>query len=209
LDTRMVAAIRRYNVFTPISHPGLKCVKVGFSDNFIPGIFATAAEAMQFTLNIGPSAPVREIREPSPGDKLLPVYSLLGNHTCIQVLSLEKVRPDLWDVISLIKSLPLLSDLHTSSARLGAIPADMRKLDLPAYICANYPPMGKRFRCWHFHGLVPGSEFTVATCVLLLALACPAFDYALPHPGSQCLFRGPLQQTIQSDTFKDHEPRLR
>ncbi|KAJ2818495.1 hypothetical protein GGI24_005080, partial [Coemansia furcata] len=72
LDIPMVAAIRQY-VFTPSSHPRLKCVKVGFYDDFIPVISATAAEAMQFILNIGPSAPVREIREPLPGDKLLPV----------------------------------------------------------------------------------------------------------------------------------------
>ncbi|KAJ2750243.1 hypothetical protein GGI19_005217 [Coemansia pectinata] len=65
LDSSMVAMIRRYNVFTTTSHPKLCCVKTGYQYNLIPGLFATAAEAIQFSLRIGPTAPVREICEPS------------------------------------------------------------------------------------------------------------------------------------------------
>ncbi|KAJ2873372.1 hypothetical protein GGH93_003272 [Coemansia aciculifera] len=65
LDSSMVAMIRRYNVFTTTSHPKLCCVKTGYQYSLIPGLLATAAEAIQFSLRIGPTAPVREICEPS------------------------------------------------------------------------------------------------------------------------------------------------
>ncbi|KAJ2066630.1 hypothetical protein GGI08_001769 [Coemansia sp. S2] len=208
LDSSTVAMIRRYNVFTPTSHPRLRCVRTSYQFNLIPGLFTTAAEAMQFSLGIGPTAPVREICEPSSINNLLPAYSLLGQHTCIQVLLLTEAKPELWDVLSLIESLPLLSDLHTSSARLGSMPAGVKKPNLPAYICSKYSPMGKRFRCWHFHGNVRGSELQIAHTVLLLALACPAFDYALQHTSNQSSFERYMLKAIASDMFKDHAQRL-
>ncbi|KAJ2100983.1 hypothetical protein GGI09_001993 [Coemansia sp. S100] len=209
LNSSTVAMIRRYNVFTPTSHPRLRCVRTSYQFKLIPGLFATAAEAMQFSLGIGPTAPVREICEPLSINNLLPAYSLLGQHTCIQVLLLTEAKPELWDVLSLIESLPLLSDLHTSSARLGSMPAGVKKPNLPAYICSKYSPMGKRFRCWHFHGNVRGSELQIAHTVLLLALACPAFDYALQHTSNQSSFERYMLKVIASDMFKDHAQRLR
>ncbi|KAJ1822282.1 hypothetical protein LPJ60_002115 [Coemansia sp. RSA 2675] len=209
LDSSMVAMIRGGNLFTPTSHPNLHCVKVLYPYGLIPEVFATAAEAKQFSLRIGPTAPVRTIGEPSLMHSQMPVHSLLEGYTCIQVLSLPEAGLELWDVFSLIKSLPLLSDLYTFSTRLGPLPEGKKKSELPAYVISTYAPMGKRFRCWHFGAHKQRSLVDVAECVLLLALACPALDYAVQHVANQSDFLRSVRKVIASDTFKDYEPRLR
>ncbi|KAJ2741355.1 hypothetical protein GGI20_005250, partial [Coemansia sp. BCRC 34301] len=59
LDAKAVTMLREHKVFTPTSHPRLGVVDISFDDNFAPDVFATAAECMQFVLDIGPTAPVR------------------------------------------------------------------------------------------------------------------------------------------------------
>ncbi|KAJ2457712.1 hypothetical protein GGF42_002511 [Coemansia sp. RSA 2424] len=44
LDPKMVAMLKRYKVFTPTSHPKLKCVNINLCSNDASGVFASAAE---------------------------------------------------------------------------------------------------------------------------------------------------------------------
>ncbi|KAJ2101807.1 hypothetical protein GGI09_001564 [Coemansia sp. S100] len=53
-----VSMLRKYRVFTPISHPNLQCVKMHGTPARMPNPFATAAEYMQFVLTIAPGAVV-------------------------------------------------------------------------------------------------------------------------------------------------------
>ncbi|KAJ2749833.1 hypothetical protein GGI19_005450, partial [Coemansia pectinata] len=46
-----ISMLKKYRVFTPTSHPNLKCVKLDLTY-----VFATVAEYMQFFLSIGPGA---------------------------------------------------------------------------------------------------------------------------------------------------------
>ncbi|KAJ2331601.1 hypothetical protein GGI00_003179, partial [Coemansia sp. RSA 2681] len=115
VDSSAAAMLCRYNVFTPASHPKLWCVKIGDSDGPPPDSFATEAEAMRFYLSIAPNASMREIKGALTAAETVLAFAptLDSRPACIQVLSLPFVSLTLWDVVSLVKSLPLLSDLHS------------------------------------------------------------------------------------------------
>ncbi|KAJ2624452.1 hypothetical protein GGF44_005257, partial [Coemansia sp. RSA 1694] len=123
LSISMVSMFCQHNVFTPVSHPKLHCVNIRYAVGLIPDVFPTAMEHMRFVLSIGPGASVREIEEPPSDTKPITTLPFLGNYACIQVLSLPSTKLELWDVFALIKSLPLLSDLHTTPPSLGVLPA--------------------------------------------------------------------------------------
>ncbi|KAJ2878555.1 hypothetical protein H4R27_005763, partial [Coemansia aciculifera] len=206
-----VSMLREYRVFTPTSHPNLKCVKLDMPLRRVPDIFAIATEYMQFVLSIGPGASVREIAESAeyPEGHTL-ALSMLKDHGCIQILSFPLTILSLWEVISLVKSLPLLSDLTTSAPVLGELPQGVNMTMLPGHVRATYAPMGKRFRCWHVHTYY-GTEvdyIELATCMLLLALVCPNFDYAAVGRNHREPFMKVMQDKIAEPEFSQDAPRL-
>ncbi|KAJ2458913.1 hypothetical protein GGF42_001780 [Coemansia sp. RSA 2424] len=209
LGAPTVAMLRRYSVFTPTSHPKLWHVKIEFDDCLIPDAFDTAEEGVAFSLSIGPGASVRELA----GDRYTYVPAIasfyLGDHASIQMLVLPWAELSLWDVIALIKSLPLLSELHCRPPHLGEIPAGVPQDDLPAYVCTHYAPVGKQFRYWHLNALESSKLTESATCVLLLALVCPSFDYPAIFCSGSWAFKLAMEEAIASDMFKEHAPRLR
>ncbi|KAJ2859738.1 hypothetical protein GGH94_005940 [Coemansia aciculifera] len=109
---------------------------------------------------------------------LPPALLLLKDYVSIQVLALPRVRLSFWGAVYLIKSLPLLSDLHTRAPIRGEIPQGVADADLPEYVRSAYAPMGRRSRCWHiaYHSIYDNVD--LVTSILLLALICPNFDYA-------------------------------
>ncbi|KAJ2811764.1 hypothetical protein FBU31_007713, partial [Coemansia sp. 'formosensis'] len=180
LAPKTVSMLREYKVFTPTSHPNLKCVIIRSRTPYLPSAFSTVTNYMQFVLSIAPGAPVRVI----PGlfklpEDPMPALSMLGDHACIQTLSLPDTSLSLMEAIALIKSLPLLSDLHTWNLAIGELPQGINTATLPSYVRATYSQIGKRFRCWYV--MTDGDTVVyydeVATCMLLLALVCPNFDY--------------------------------
>ncbi|KAJ2034531.1 hypothetical protein H4S03_004912 [Coemansia sp. S3946] len=124
LNTSPVTAriLREYRVFTPVSHPNLQQVSIGVKSDFELNTFDTDVDHMRFILSIGATAPVRVIRDPLTGPGFQSVIPVFGEHACIQVLKLDNIRLSLWDVIVLVKALPLLSDLHTSFSGIGQRP---------------------------------------------------------------------------------------
>ncbi|KAJ2264048.1 hypothetical protein GGI01_000177 [Coemansia sp. RSA 376] len=109
-----------------------------------------------------------------------------------------------------MQSLPLLSDLHTSMPSLGPIPDGVTLDMLSEHVISNYAPMGKRFRCWHLEESSFSNFKDAKVCVflLLLALACPNFDYSGPHSVYRELFMSQMEMNISSDPFKPYAPRL-
>ncbi|KAJ2789004.1 hypothetical protein GGI18_002646, partial [Coemansia linderi] len=174
LDSKNVSMLRKYQVFAPDSHPKLQAVQLHFSWDLRVESFTSPAEAMEFVHNIGSGATVRGYTTQPGFDILLS----LDDHACIQVLSLQDMRFGLWVVFNLIKSLPLLSDLHTTMPHLGPMPDGVTMDTLPEYVVSKYAPMGKRLRCWHLNSIYSRQCDDLETCVLLLALVCPNFDYA-------------------------------
>ncbi|KAJ2016885.1 hypothetical protein GGI14_003340, partial [Coemansia sp. S680] len=209
LDDSTFRALCRHKVFAPGSHPKLQRVSVQYKDMFSSQPFATIAETIKFELGIGPRAAVREIGSAPPNNKVAPVISALGNHTCIQVLTILHIWLELWDVIAIIKSLPLLSDLHTMSLRIGAIPAGISRDDLPSFMLLTYASMGKRFRFCSLRDTVNNIDKDLVLCVLLLALACPNFAYAATSRSSHTQFMEMVEEAIASDMFRQYAPRLR
>ncbi|KAJ2234835.1 hypothetical protein GGI13_008650, partial [Coemansia sp. RSA 455] len=45
-------------------------------------------------------------------------------------------------------------------------------------------------------------------CVLLMALACPNFTFAIAHTGGQSSFAQLMRKAIELDEFKEYVPRL-
>ncbi|KAJ2334893.1 hypothetical protein GGI00_001635 [Coemansia sp. RSA 2681] len=209
LSIPMVSMFCQHNVFTLVSHPKLHCVNIKYAAGLIPDVFPTAMEYMRFVLSIGPGASVREIEEPPSDTKPITTLPLLGNYACIQVLSLPSTKLELWDVFALIKSLPLLSDLHTTPPSLGVLPAGVTQANLSVYVQATYSEIGGRFRCWHLKSYRFGNHTEIVKCVLLLALACPNLSYIVPSPGRREAFMRQMKNTIATKLFKPHEPRMK
>ncbi|KAJ2460816.1 hypothetical protein GGF42_000593 [Coemansia sp. RSA 2424] len=198
-----------YSVFTPGSHPRLRCVKIAQMSDLIPGHFLTSVEYLQFVLSIAPHAPLREIGSRSASTELGPALSLLGDYACIQVLALPSSQLSLWDIISLIQSLPLLSDLLTLPPCLEPIPMGISRDHLPSHMLASYASIGGRFRCWQLGSHPNIASLETVECILLLALICPTFGQAAPPISSREKFTAALEDTIALDKYKLHSSRLR
>ncbi|KAJ2028725.1 hypothetical protein IWW57_002025, partial [Coemansia sp. S610] len=209
LDSRTAMFLRNHRVFTPLSHPKLHYVDIAVDDDSELGFFETRVDCVKFVLSIGPSAPVRAIQWPPSGPEIQSAISVFGEYACIQVLQLPSLLLNLWDAIALVKALPLLSDLYAPCPDLGPLPHGVAKHKLPAYVIANYAPMGKHFRCWHLESLDHGSTKKVVRCILLLALVCPSFDYAAIDPFNRQSFMAHMKQLITTDGFRPHALRLR
>ncbi|KAJ2881218.1 hypothetical protein H4R27_004231 [Coemansia aciculifera] len=197
-----------FGVFTPTSHPKLRYVRLWGLSNFVPDIFATNTEALRFAIGIGPTAPMRNIGLHSTGAELIPTLSHLDGLDSIQFLSLSVKTLELWDVIALIKALPMMSDLTVKSTCLVPLPGGVTMDELPEYVISTYAPMGGRFRCWQLDSFRAESSTVAAKCVLLLALACPSFTFATLPDGKHKEFVVMLEAEIASDMFKPYAPRL-
>ncbi|KAJ2879842.1 hypothetical protein H4R27_005076 [Coemansia aciculifera] len=205
-DQEDVAGLIELGGPTPTSHPKLQCVKVLYKKDYGLGQFASYTDYLRLLLSIAPIAAVRSLpyNEPRPDSSMI---SIFGDYPNIQVLGLPEVYLSLWDAITLVKSLPLLSDLHCRTSYHIQLPANVKEKDLPAYMLSKYAPMGQRFRCWHITETCQ-SVTTTARCVLLLALICPNFDYCAPPKKEFREYMDELKMTIDFDGFKDYAPRL-
>ncbi|KAJ2334738.1 hypothetical protein GGI00_001709, partial [Coemansia sp. RSA 2681] len=204
-----VAMLQRYKVFTPTSHPKLQRVVIQPPLQETINLFSSAATYMQFVLSIAPKSSVRRIYDLIDfGEALQPALALLGNHTTIQVLSILNVWLSIWDAFDLIKSLPLLSDLRAAATTLDELPQGIDMTELPEYVRSTYTPMGVRFRCWHFGYDAFDNYQELATCMLLLALACPNFDYAAVDRSSRKPFMKAVREKIAEPGFTKYAPRL-
>ncbi|KAJ2864669.1 hypothetical protein GGH94_002759 [Coemansia aciculifera] len=130
------------------------------------------------------------------------------NYVSIQVLALPRVRLSFWGAVYLIKSLPLLSDLHTRAPIRGEIPQGVADADLPEYVRSAYAPMGRRSRCWHiaYHSIYDNVD--LVTSILLLALICPNFDYAAVYKDDRESFMKEMRKQIADPRFSEYAPRL-
>ncbi|KAJ1918330.1 hypothetical protein GGI09_001170 [Coemansia sp. S100] len=209
LDHSSVSILREYKVFVSGSHPKLQVVNISLTTNFVLELLASTSEAVDFIFSIGSGAAVRVYNQVTPFANPAAIFPSLDSHACIQVLSLPNWCPVFWQVITLIESLPLLSDLQTSVPSLGLMPDGVTMYRLPEHMRLDYAPMGRRFRCWHLcSGHV--KKFTeLVNCVLLLALACPNFDYGALPSFQRKLFMEQMERDIASDRFKPYAPRLR
>ncbi|KAJ2069206.1 hypothetical protein GGI08_000471, partial [Coemansia sp. S2] len=210
LDNRTISILLKYNVFTQSSHPKLSYVNFEEIGDIVPHSFNDYADYVQFSLSIAPKAAARAIGGISSRTLLVPALPLLCDYACIQVLMLPYVCVDHWQVIALIKSLPLLSDLHAPPPSLGSRPTGIVDEQLPAYVISHYSPIGKRFRCWHLSCDARAIDLQgVIRAVLLLALVCPNFDCFNTGCTRRNQFRELMEVGIASDMFKEYAPRLR
>ncbi|KAJ2414145.1 hypothetical protein GGI10_002582 [Coemansia sp. RSA 2530] len=136
-----MAVIRHLNVFTPTSHPKLRSVRFCGPYELVPELFATKAEALKLALQIGPAATTRDISMCLDGAELTRPLIQLGGLDSIQYLSLSHSKLELWDVIALIKALPMMSDLSVEPLGIGPLPDDVTLHELPDYMVSTYAPM--------------------------------------------------------------------
>ncbi|KAJ2508791.1 hypothetical protein IWW47_000425 [Coemansia sp. RSA 2052] len=210
LDSELVAMLKQRNIFTPTSHPKLKCVNIKLCSSDASGVFPAAPEYLQFALSIAPRASALAIPFLSSfGSTLTAELEMLGNHNSIQVLSLYRTTLSFWGIVNLIKSLPLLSDLKTGVPTMDELPQGVALAQLPEYARSTHAPMGRRFRCWHITFSPLTKLANLATCVLVLALICPNFDYAVVDGRYRERFMQEMKRQIAEPWFIQHAPRLR
>ncbi|KAJ2833117.1 hypothetical protein GGI24_000963 [Coemansia furcata] len=206
----LVGIIKRYNVFTLNSHPKLQFVDYWvFILEFVPIYFADCAAFVRFLLALAPHATVVHLGGVSINIAYSPSFSVLCNYSHIQRLYLKYVVPSLWDVIALVKSLPLLSDLQTWAPQLSPLPTGIDEANTLSHVFTNYSPIGERFRCWHvnYDGTCDLEE--IVKCVLTLALACPNFTYVAVDKKQRLDFMEKMKAVIESPEFMCQAHRLR
>ncbi|KAJ2239985.1 hypothetical protein GGI13_007825 [Coemansia sp. RSA 455] len=209
LTRELVATLLRRNIFTPTSHPKLQCVMFELPERitsldhiYCPGI-------IRLMMDIAPGAAVREISKWYLDNEPPHVLSLFGNHTSLRILALPNLRLSIWNAMALIKSLPLLSDLHAEAPTLDPMPSGVNRRDVVAYVSSNYPPIGARLQCWHIeNNRVEYSEEEVVP-FLLLALVCPNFDHILVVFYMREMLAKQLEKAIHKTTPRKHAARWR
>ncbi|KAJ2458914.1 hypothetical protein GGF42_001781 [Coemansia sp. RSA 2424] len=207
LSPSMANALKENRVFTYTSHPQLQRVTVRKSSGIVPNCFATEMDCLRFMLGIGPGASARVVSCITYIENTPHVLSLFAEHTSIQILELSNILLTLWDVIALIKSLPLLSELATAEPHIGARPVGHRRPQLTKYVIDHYLFVSERFRSWSF--ITGEHQSDSAKCVLLLALVCPNFDYVVPNlRGDTRRLVSELKELIAIKAYKKHEQRF-
>ncbi|KAJ2699520.1 hypothetical protein H4218_002583 [Coemansia sp. IMI 209128] len=221
LTQSLANTLIRHGVFTRESHPKLQYVILLpppgiMEDNGADNLDLVSIDGsdepdyVQLMLDIAPGAAVRKIYYWAPPQLTPLVLSLFGKHVSLQVLVMPELRLSIWDAMTLIRLLPLLSDLHALAPTLDPLPAGVTSNGLVPYVLSNYSPMAVRFRCWHMEGAIYDKHLIDAvTPVLLLALACPNFDYAAVTRNKRYLFAGQLERAIDKPSFEAFAPRLR
>ncbi|KAJ2862286.1 hypothetical protein GGH94_004371 [Coemansia aciculifera] len=203
-----IAKLVDSRIFTPTSHPKLQYVKIAYTDRYRFGSLESYTEYLLVLLSIAPGAAVRSFPGCiSPPDLSFEIL-LFADYPNIQVLDLPDVLLEIWDAITLIKTLPLLSDLHSRMPMVIPPLPGLLMHELPKYLIATYAPMGLRFRCWHLS--VCSTIVSEAVMrVLLLALICPNFDYCAVPKKQFKEHMDELEKALNLIRFKDHAPRLR
>ncbi|KAJ2252380.1 hypothetical protein GGI13_003317 [Coemansia sp. RSA 455] len=137
------------------------------------------------------------------------VITAIGEHKCIQVLELPRTSMHILDIIALLKALPLRSHLHSKALLTDPLPNDIPEHEIPAYMIANYSPMGKQFRCWRINNSPNFNYQITVRWALLLALICPNLDYVAMLADYRELFMAHMQKMIASSGYRQHVTRLR
>ncbi|KAJ2751358.1 hypothetical protein GGI19_004533 [Coemansia pectinata] len=150
LTRELAVALLQYSVFTPTSHPKLQCVMLKPPPDMASVNYVDNPELVQLMVDIAPGAAVRQISCWNIDQLTRPlVLSLFCKRASLQVPTLPDVCLSIWDAMTLIQSLPLLSDRHAKAPTLDPMPAGVTKRGLISYVYSNYYPIRVQFRCWH------------------------------------------------------------
>ncbi|KAJ2868872.1 hypothetical protein GGH93_006338, partial [Coemansia aciculifera] len=166
----------------------------GHFSSLVPQLYRLGTR-IEYTCNNGRIAPeasqLNEIRG-------LVHISYLGNDAWNQFMHLAR------------QNVQTLQYLNLDSRGFGDVAGLIQDPDgsyvtakLSEYMVSTYAPMGKRFRCWHIGRYAGNVE-----CMILLALACPNFDYVAMDQEERKPFMKDLKMFIGLDRFKPYAPRL-
>ncbi|KAJ2260202.1 hypothetical protein GGI01_003147 [Coemansia sp. RSA 376] len=209
LSPEAFKVLKTHKIFTPVSHQQLRRVKLGQITRREQNLFRTDTEFVRFVTNIGPNAVERVINNSLRAPILQSIVPVLSDHTCIQTLDLPFTKLELWDVLALVKALPLLSNLKSEVPAIGKLPKGVSEETLPSYVRETYSPVGVQFRRWRLVASASVNMDQVVMCILLVAQACPNFDYAaVPHQNREVLMAH-MKEMIEEDGFRQRAPRLR
>ncbi|KAJ2492214.1 hypothetical protein IWW37_001662 [Coemansia sp. RSA 2050] len=201
--------VRKYKVFTPTSHPRLQKVEGLRLSRFKESQILSTEAHLQCMLSIAPKAAVRVIPAIPAGEVTLLALDILKDHPFIQVLHLADTQLMLWEVIHIVKWLPILSDLVSKSTGLGAYSEDVTLGMIPDYVRGIEVPLRERFRCWRIGEVYNDSLEETLACILVVAMMFPNFSYAnLPNSVLHKYMRL-MEETLGLGEYVDAAPRLR
>ncbi|KAJ2464576.1 hypothetical protein GGI03_003145 [Coemansia sp. RSA 2337] len=119
----LLEVIFRYNMFTPVSHPRLRCVKTHEVCNVSTWGYSSGAGVLQTVREIAPHALVRTIGGITTSNFMSISYSTFKQHTSVRVLYLPDTQPEIKDVLDVILDLdtPLIECLDLFNASNSTI----------------------------------------------------------------------------------------
>ncbi|KAJ2255940.1 hypothetical protein GGI13_001369 [Coemansia sp. RSA 455] len=109
----LLEVIFRYDMFTPVSHPKLRCVKTHEVCNVSTWGYSIGAGVLQTVREIAPHALVRTIGGIKTSNFMAISYSTFKQHTSVRVLYLPDTQPEIRDVLDVFGQLPNLVELCT------------------------------------------------------------------------------------------------
>ncbi|KAJ2337345.1 hypothetical protein GGI00_000303 [Coemansia sp. RSA 2681] len=207
MEADTVMMLRERRVFTHASHPRLRSVVIDLPDGFITEEYATYTDFIQFVLSIRPGAVVRVLPPIVFGQDIPRTLQLLGEHTSIQVLSMERAVFTVLDVVALIKSLPLLSDLLMDVPKLDLHLADIPKPQLFETLTESHVPIGRQLRRLIIQSPHAPLENLTMFTVLLVSL-CPNLDFMDVWHNLITHFGRHMKSCTASDPFQKYEQLL-
>ncbi|KAJ2033469.1 hypothetical protein H4S03_005635, partial [Coemansia sp. S3946] len=122
----LLEVIFRYNMFTPVSHPRLRCVKTHEVCNVSTWGYSSGAGVLQTVREIAPHALVRTIGGITTSNFMSISYSTFKQHTSVRVLYLPDTQPEIKDVLDVWGSIldldtPLIECLDLFNASNSTI----------------------------------------------------------------------------------------
>ncbi|KAJ1898332.1 hypothetical protein LPJ66_002823 [Kickxella alabastrina] len=96
----------------------------------------------------------------------------------LQMLSLGNVGLPFSGIISLVKSMTLLCDIHCEMSSMDINPQGITNAKLPPHMHATYFPLSHKFRFWNMVTCQKTSPKNAAAAALLMAVMCPDFSCA-------------------------------
>ncbi|KAJ2104113.1 hypothetical protein IW146_008715, partial [Coemansia sp. RSA 922] len=192
----LLEVIFRYDMFTPVSHPKLRCVKTHEVCNVSTWGYSIGAGVLQTVREIAPHALVRTIGGIKTSNFMAISYSTFKQHTSVRVLYLPDTQPEIRDVLDVFGQLPNLVELCTGPLNFKHLACWASiNVDTPAYLHTVRILAGRQFRIWNFASVKQVERADLVSSLQMMARMCFAFD---------CVSRLAALERFVSDNYADN-----
>ncbi|KAJ1898012.1 hypothetical protein LPJ66_003013 [Kickxella alabastrina] len=128
----------------------------------------------------------------------------------IRVLNMTRTKLSLFDIIYLVRQLPILVEIGVQYSGTGAEFDELSPGDFPDYVHAQYRPLGRYLDCLNQdHNGTDSNAERIATCAMLMAIMCPNMTLATVPDNFKDGYTGFIEQALTKTPFGKYADRLK